>query len=188
MPNYNRQEAVNYAAKFVFNYNQQWRREKNDCANFVSQALYAGGWTMVQTLPWYLRNSQAGMVMAMERSNDCWFSGKKGSGVLRPSWTWAAAANLGYFLAASKRARKCQPGELALGDVVLINQYNITSHAMIVTAMMPYGKLPSFWVGSLDRMAVPHLSYHTSDKLNEPITHSSPNNLICWKLLDTYKA
>lgn len=46
---YNRQKAIEYARKFVYNYNQAFYNFSNiggDCTNFVSQCLLAGGIVM----------------------------------------------------------------------------------------------------------------------------------------------
>jgi len=43
---YNRADAVSYAVQFAISYNHQYVSFDDDCANFVSQALHMGGWTV----------------------------------------------------------------------------------------------------------------------------------------------
>jgi Putative amidase domain len=43
---FNRIVAAHYATRYATNYNRSWLADEEDCTNFVSQALYAGGWTM----------------------------------------------------------------------------------------------------------------------------------------------
>jgi hypothetical protein len=43
---YNRVLAAGYVAKYALQNNQAWIKDIEDCTNFVSQALYFGGWPM----------------------------------------------------------------------------------------------------------------------------------------------
>ncbi len=44
---YNREKAIKYAKKWYDSYNKDYRKYSSDCANFVSQCLYAGGMTLM---------------------------------------------------------------------------------------------------------------------------------------------
>ena len=57
--NYRRNDAVKYAKKWAFKRNPQFYSYGNDCANFVSQCLFAGG------IP---------MTITAKSSNDLWYS------------------------------------------------------------------------------------------------------------------
>jgi len=47
---YNREAAANYALKYAYTPNWwEYRTFDADCTNFVSQSLYAGGWTEVKS-------------------------------------------------------------------------------------------------------------------------------------------
>jgi len=180
---YNRSAAASYALKHVYLYNDDWPTYKGrggDCANFVSQALHAGGWTMMRRT--YINGPilmDHAMKTVMEQDRGSWFCTKMGSLLFRSN-TWGAAANLGYFLDSSGRARRCQVSDLEIGDVVLLEQYTITYHAMIVTGVFTELANPS-------RKKIPYLSYHTNDTLNKPITYFSESILRCWKIRDEYE-
>ena len=58
---YNRDNVVSYAKQYAYNYNPNYidyatYEGSSDCANFVSQCLYAGGIAMTDT--WYLSLSR----------------------------------------------------------------------------------------------------------------------------------
>lgn len=80
---YNYTAMADYARRYVFAYNTAYRRQKNDCTNFISQAMRAGGWSMVSG--WY-------------RSNGVWWYNW-----LNQSYTWAAAENYYWFATGSGR-------------------------------------------------------------------------------------
>lgn len=43
---FNHTKARDYALKYWKNYNSKYRKFDNDCTNFISQAMDAGGWRM----------------------------------------------------------------------------------------------------------------------------------------------
>jgi hypothetical protein len=54
MPIYNHTAAVDYAIKYALSYNPEYpsyvpgtHHGDGDCANFIAQCLYAGGWPMI---------------------------------------------------------------------------------------------------------------------------------------------
>jgi hypothetical protein len=167
---FNRTAAASYAIKYALHYNPEWPSDKRqdraggggDCTNFVSQALLAGGWTMVN---------------GFKRDPRTWYSGKAGCDVYDDrSWTWASAENFSSFLTLGRRARRCQMGELALGDVVQLRDYNLVHHTMIVTAILP----------DVLKRPVAFVTYHTTDVSQKPLTAILAKEIMCWKILDLF--
>lgn len=74
---------ADYATRYVFNYNPAYRSFSADCTNFISQAMYAGGWTMVY---------------GFYTSNSAWWYNW-----LNQSRTWAGAHNWYFFARGSGR-------------------------------------------------------------------------------------
>jgi hypothetical protein len=123
--NYNRLKAVQYAETWWNDYNPAFKRmTENDCTNFISQCLYAGG---------------APMRGYPNRGNGWWIRGNTWS------WSWTVANTLKNYLGSSKvglRAREVSsPAQLMLGDVICYDfegdgRYD---HNTIVTARDYYG-------------------------------------------------
>src|ERR1700680_3028670 len=90
---YNRKAAADYAEKRARNYNPDWPSHAGnaggggDCTNFISQALYAGGWPMEDTS--YGRQG--------------WYSYTNDPGTSR---SWAGAHPFALYLQNSGRARR----------------------------------------------------------------------------------
>ncbi|KGX90677.1 hypothetical protein N781_06270 [Pontibacillus halophilus JSM 076056 = DSM 19796] len=91
--NYDRQKAVQYANRWWNSYNPAYRKFENDCTNYISQCLRAGGspmwgspkrsrgwwygstwsysWAVANALRWYLSGSTKGLKgRAVERASD----------------------------------------------------------------------------------------------------------------------
>lgn len=98
---YNRLKAVQYAESWWNSYNPAYKKFENDCTNFISQCLRAGGAPM-RGYP----NRQTGWWL--QRQN--W------------SYSWVVANSLRLYLGNSKtglRAREVSsPDQLILGDVI----------------------------------------------------------------------
>ncbi len=98
---YNRLKAVQYAERWWNTYNPAYKKFENDCTNFISQCLHAGGAPMRgypnRVSGWWLQNNN-------------W------------SYSWAIANSLRLYLPNSKgglRAREVSsPEQLLLGDVI----------------------------------------------------------------------
>ncbi|MFC0470552.1 amidase domain-containing protein [Halalkalibacter kiskunsagensis] len=81
---YNRREAVRYAERWWDDYNPAYRKFTNNCTNFISQCLHAGGasmtghpnrskgwwfrsdnwsfsWSVANAMRWYLSGAQSGL-------------------------------------------------------------------------------------------------------------------------------
>jgi hypothetical protein len=170
---FDRQAAARYAIKYALNHNPEWPSDAGlggDCTNFVSQALYAGGWTMIRR----------GTILGSERDGGSWYSGRAGSSPRDRSRTWAAAANFAQFLQAGGRARRCAISELALADVVQLKRFNTIYHTVIVTGMLP---------DSVTKKSMPFVTYHSRDVLQRPLSLiSTPEATVCWKILDSFEA
>lgn len=98
---YNRLAAVQYAEVWWNSYNPKYRKFTDDCTNFISQCLHAGG---------------APMTGYPNRSKGWWMRGRN------YSYSWAVANALRWHLSGSKiglRAREVGSAkELLLGDVI----------------------------------------------------------------------
>lgn len=124
---YDRAAAVGYAYRYAENPNdQRWKNYEQyggNCANFVSQCLYAGGMPFdtigkSEVEKWY------------------WYSDTSRT----PSWTSANALK-NYLLISQKVKQGIQmrlgtPEELQLGDVVQLGDLEHTRHTMIVVGFV----------------------------------------------------
>jgi len=163
MSTYDRNKAAEYARKYAISPNSEYHKFDNDCTNFVSQALFVGGWPMIQgdkkmSTSWYY-------------DKGAWFPG-----LISPaSYTWGGASNFHAFLTWSRRAELVDgASKLGVGDVVQMSNGGQIHHTMIVTA------------GGSDLK----LSYHTTNKLDEPLSkivaNSPGETFIYWKLRNSY--
>ncbi|MBV9852126.1 MAG: amidase domain-containing protein [Armatimonadetes bacterium] len=158
---YDRQAAVGYAYAHAsadrgpddnYAYNPSYRSYGNDCTNFVSQCLRAGGW---QDTGWFYY------------SDWNWFCNGGGWGRHSSTWSWSNAADLFEFLHRSGRASLVNSWQdLQPGDVVQVNWDGgwPVSHTMIVTGYDGWG--------------YPTLTQHSNNRLNKTIweyLQESPN-------------
>ncbi|GIO21582.1 amidase domain-containing protein [Oceanobacillus sp. J11TS1] len=98
---YNRLEAVRYAERWWNSFNPAYRRFEDDCTNYISQCLRAGGSPMwgepVRERGWWY-------------SNNSW------------SFSWSVAHSLRWYLSGSERGLRGieveSPEELNPGDVI----------------------------------------------------------------------
>jgi hypothetical protein len=114
----------------------------NDCTNFVSQALKAGGWTEID---------------GSKSDNSKWLY--EGGWPTYASYTWAGAQNF-YRFARYDSGRTTMWGsayDLRLGDIL---QYRTTDSSTMIHSMV---------TAAYDG-PVPLLSYHTSNTRNKPYT------------------
>lgn len=153
---YNTTNAVNYAYTWTQNgavtRNQQYSYYNglNDCTNFVSQVLSAGGISQIRTDTWGWDYDDA----------PNWYYV---NGYLNPpSWTWGGAHNQYVHLASysSNVRRVYSTGDLRIGDVMMWDTtpndgvFNI-GHNTVVTKIQN---------GTI------YLTYHSSDREDEPIS------------------
>lgn len=116
---YDRLKAVQYAERWWNEYNPAYQEFENNCTNYISQCLHAGGGPMRG---------------APNRSKGWWYSGKSWS------YSWSVAHALYLYLKNSTiglRAKEVSsPEELMLGDIICYDfegdgRFN---HNTIVTA------------------------------------------------------
>lgn len=162
---YSRIKAVEYAMQYAMKPNPSYRyfslsNTGGDCANFVSQCLYAGGINMNSTW-WYKHNRTS------STNYDSW------------SITWSVANSLYWYLkknAASnnnyiKGIEVNDPKALDLGDLVFFeDQNNTIFHSAIVT----------FHLGSEIL-----ISHHSFEAMNIPYYKSWPYKKIHFVKLST---
>lgn len=135
---YNREKAVEYANKWWNGHNPRFRHFKDDCTNFISQCLYAGGAPMAYgsvNIGWWYRGYGS--------SSDTW------------SYSWTVAHSLRWYLQKSKSGLMTivmnNPQDLTYGDIICYDfegdgKWN---HNTIVTA--------------IDSNGMPLVNAHTSN-------------------------
>jgi hypothetical protein len=98
---YNRWEAVRYAERWWDDYNPKYRKFTDNCTNFISQCLHAGG---------------AKMNGYPNRSNGWWFRSNNWS------FSWSVAHALRWYLSGANSGLRGEEKEsaydLELGDVI----------------------------------------------------------------------
>jgi hypothetical protein len=98
---YSRLEAVRYAERWWDDYNPRYKKFEDNCTNFISQCLHAGG---------------APMAGGSNRSKGWWYRNNNWS------FSWSVAHSLRWYLSGAKtglRAREVsKPEELLKGDVI----------------------------------------------------------------------
>jgi hypothetical protein len=121
---YNRLKAVQYAERWWNSYNPAYKTFENNCTNYISQCLHAGG---------------APMRGYPNKGNGWWLQNNNWS------YSWTVAHSLRLYLANSKsglRAREVSsPDQLLLGDVICYDfegdgRFN---HNTMVTGKDAYG-------------------------------------------------
>jgi len=109
---YSRGVAVDYAVRYVIHPNPQYKTYDEDCTNFVSQCLLAGGWQIIQGTP------------RQKLGTDCWWPGALG---VPPSYTWVNADYLKWFIQGSNRGILIPDWhDLQAGDVIGEDLHNNT--------------------------------------------------------------
>ena len=131
---YNRQFAVNHAWSHVWTPSDYFREYPNDCTNFVSQCMFAGGW------------QQVGVWWQYQDPNKWFFMPKRS---LTPySYTWTSARHFESFITRSGRGglvndwRQLRPGDVIVADwgpgaVAPGSTDGTGDHVMIVVATSP---------------------------------------------------
>ncbi|WP_078577422.1 amidase domain-containing protein [Salipaludibacillus agaradhaerens] len=98
---YDRLEAVKYAERWWNDYNPAYKQFDNDCTNYVSQCLRAGG---------------APMRGAPNRKEGWWYGDSKWS------FSWAVAHSLRWYLSGSEKGLKAEEvssaQQLMKGDII----------------------------------------------------------------------
>ncbi|WP_216830764.1 amidase domain-containing protein [Alkalihalobacterium elongatum] len=117
--NYDRREAVRYAERWWNDYNPEFRKFTDNCTNFISQCLRAGG---------------APMVGNPNRSRGWWYQNKNWS------YSWSVAHSMRWHLSGAKSGLRGKEmpsaSELSPGDVICydFNGDGRWQHTTIVVA------------------------------------------------------
>jgi hypothetical protein len=146
---------VDYAYQYATDHNGSYRDYANDCTNFVSQAMKAGGW------------EQEGSGFLSRKNNTKWYYGSR---TWTTSYSWAGADNWAKFAQVhSKRTSALAnvwyllPSDVLQADWDTNNNIN---HSMVVTSRTASGE--------------PRLTYHTSDTVNKPLSTLLAQNPHSW--------
>lgn len=126
-----------YGDRHVFNYNSDFKAYNNDCTNFVSQIMDAGGWN--EKTGWY-------------RSNNAWWYNHNPTNRLENnSWTWSGANNFFHFARGHRTESRGNVWNMQKGDAVNLDfeKDGHKDHTMFVEARTSDG--------------TPYLTYHTTD-------------------------
>lgn len=142
-----KKRASAYAKKYALKSNRSYHEYDQDCTNFVSQAMLAGGW------------KEKSHFYPDYRNDNAWWYG----GIPRNSWTWSGAENFYRMARGSsgglKRTKRLpNVYQLVEGDILQYKPRGARNmrHTMLVT-----GKTKS---------GVPRLSYHSPKRKNVPFT------------------
>jgi len=154
-----RVDAANYAYKYwdVYNNAQFYNSTSANCANFVSQCLYAGGIPTDST--WYCAKQSNGKL----RGSSAWM-------MVDSLLSWLRSTGRGEIIAIySKKANAPAVNyELQVGDVVFYDWYGDNStydfdHVAIVTNVD--GGLPKVCQNTTDRLNKKYNSGYTSTRI-----------------------
>lgn len=138
---YNRQAAVDYANRWWNRFNPAFPKFDDDCTNFISQCLLAGG---------------APMTGAPNRAKGWWLKG----GTWSYSWTTSNA--LRWYVETSKKGlvgkRVSSVSELRLGDLIFIDfdGDGRINHSLIITSIVK---------------GVPYVNAHTTNSYHRLWTY-----------------
>jgi hypothetical protein len=158
---FNWDAAAAYARKWARSYNPDYTQFTNDCTNFISQCLRAGGWIYVGS-------------EFSRTSNTTWYYG-----YLSQSYTWAGAHNHWAFHASMSRSWVAeQMSWLYVGEPISIDFTGDghIDHTVLVTTKDASNNL--------------YVSYHTNNNLDRPMTYfytNYPNaKYYGWMMKGTY--
>ncbi|MDK0520696.1 amidase domain-containing protein [Streptomyces sp. ML-6] len=142
---YNYSAMVRYANKYWKKPNSNYRTYGNDCTNFISQVMRAGGW-----------KATSGS-FASRKNNKKWFYA---SHTWTTSYTWAGAENWYWFAVKHSKRTKSLDNvwKLVSADVLQANwkprKDDIIDHTMVVTKLYK---------------GTPYLTYHTGNTHNKSL-------------------
>ncbi|MEX2985816.1 amidase domain-containing protein [Streptomyces sp. C36] len=146
MASYNYSKMVAYANKYWKHPNDDYRTYGNDCTNFISQSMYAGGWKPV------------GGSLLDRKKNSKWFYGPQPW----TSYTWAGAENWYFFAQVHSKRTKPLRDIWALGTADVLQAdwgprpNNNIDHSMIVTKITRTER---------------YLTYHTGNTHNRKLSN-----------------
>lgn len=148
-PYFDRAAGVSYAVKYALNYNPAYKAWANDCTNFVSQIMAAGGWSQ-----------HGNSTMTPISDYRVWFYLKYVGAVRQTSVSWINAQRFHeYARSGSQRTVGYQGVQnTKVGDIyqfIFSSSGTVMDHSAFVTKRSP---------------SEIYLTYHTLDMLNEPLT------------------
>ena len=169
---YNRTAAKNYAHAYWNSPNTSawcdYTNNGGDCTNFVSQCLYAGGWTKQNGS--YCSNS----VWYHNGAGYCWNT----STVKNYSCSWTQANNMYGYLSNSKRVYQASYplSYYQIGDVVQLLSGSNAFHTMLITKKEGTSTL--------------YVTYRTATGYDQPrkdfLLSNITNTKLYWRLKDSY--
>jgi hypothetical protein len=143
---FNWDAAAAYARRWALSYNPDYTQFPNDCTNFISQALRAGGWPDIGS-------------EFSRTSNTTWYYGW-----LSQSYTWAGAHNHYMFHASMSRSQiATHASYLWVGEPISIDFTGDghIDHTVLITKKDASGNL--------------YVSYHTNNNLDRPMSYFYTN-------------
>lgn len=158
-PPYNYSAMTNYAIRHATSYNSNYRAYGNDCTNFISQVMQAGGW------------DYTGSGILDRTDPDKWFYGGGHSETFLTSYSWAGAHNWGVFaqIYSQRTWGLSNVWLMDLADVLQVDwdhpagdPGSIIDHTMVVTGRWGYQGDP--FAQEL------YMSYHTNNNLHRPLS------------------
>ncbi|MEU0074586.1 amidase domain-containing protein [Streptomyces sp. NPDC006332] len=153
---YNYSKMIDYANKYWKNpNNDDYRTYGNDCTNFVSQIMKAGGWKIVG--PTYA---------SLRRQNTKWFYTIY---VDRTSFTWAGAENWYWF--ATKHSKRTK---------ILSNVYHMEPSDVLQADWDRNGNINHTMFVTKKYDGVPYLTYHTTNTHNKSFKKIHADHRNAW--------
>ncbi len=153
-----KQDVVDYARQYAIDENEDFKVFGNDCTNFISQALHAGGWETI---------SRSGLRTTIQDDPDIWFY-RHMTWIYPEStewatWTWTGVDEW-YNFARNESGRTSSRGNIwwyVPGEILQANIDGLgdIDHSMVVT-----GK----WTDANGSTQIV-LSYHTNNRLDKSI-------------------
>jgi hypothetical protein len=143
---------ANYAATYWSSYNPAYQTQSNDCTNFVSQALRAGGWADTAHVD-------------PDNVGSWYYVGSNGAFIYPWSKSWINAQALASYGTATGRATLITDAYYLTGDIAFFDwdtsdSDNTMDHAAIITKVVGYE---------------PYFTYHTSNRYNISFTQVRAN-------------
>ncbi len=150
---FRKNDATEYARRYAKHPNRAYRQYSgNDCTNFVSQSMRAGGWSFV--------GGDALLPRHRANSSKWYYHPDKG----RTTYTWSSAQQFFEFTRSSRRTMILDSYfELEQGDILQMDYQKdgVLDHSMVVTGITP--------LGGVSLYTEPTLSYHTDNTLDLPL-------------------
>ena len=174
--------ALNYAGSYLgtdsfIGWNPEYINEGNDCTNFVSQALHAGGWTNSSAYNqwWYFDDDPGHEDYPLDQFSTSWIN-------VQAFVTFAYDSGRGIFINSGAKAANANWAQVVPGDILMVDWTGDGSldHMMIVTSTS--GKA---W-GQV-KLSDIKITQHTTNRKNYALTNDTsayPNSK--WWIMEPY--